>query len=456
MPTLLDATGTLEEPARSTPIMARPDVLIIGAGAAGLAAAAAASRAGASTLLIERHGFLGGTLSAVTLGGLCGTFRQTDEGLRPVVGGLWNELQSRMQASDALGRPRVSTIVRGVHGIPYDPERLKQVADEWMAAAKVNVLTNVVLADVQMRGADVSAVLVHTVAGRRAIVPRVVIDASGDAELVALAGGWTSLAAEDAAQRPSAMFRMAPVDRDAFGAISRHELTRLLEAAVAAGSALPRTTVAVFPYLAGSEMHLNATRVTQADGRGFNLLDPVARAAAEREGRTQVFAYEKVFRERVPGFERARVTVMGATLGVREGRRIHGDAELTEAAVMQCEKPQDLIACCAWPVEDHGSGRETVWRPLPAGDWYGISFGCLLPRGLGNVLTAGRCLSATHTAQASARISGACFAMGEAAGTAAAMALNNQCNVRVDVSALQRTLRLHGAILDPNQESVCT
>ena len=448
MRTPLDSVGTLEEPARSTPIMARPDVLIVGAGAAGLAAAAAASRAGASTLLIERHSFLGGTLSAVTLGGLCGTFRQTDEGLRPVVGGLWSELQSRLQACGALGRPRVSTIVRGVHGIPYDPERLKHVADEWMAAAGVNVITGVVLADVQMLGADVSAVLVQTVAGRRAIVPRVVVDASGDAELVAMAGGSTSLAAEGAVQSPSAMFRMAPVDRDAFGAISRHDLTRLLEAAVAAGSVLPRTTVAVFPYLAGSEMHVNATRVIQTGGDGFDLLDPVERTAAEREGRRQVFAYETVFRERVPGFASARVTSIGAMLGVREGRRIHGDAELTEADVMHCEKPQDRIACSAWPVEDHVSGRETVWRPLPAGDWYGISFGCLLPRGLGNVIAAGRCLSATHTAQASARISGACFAMGEAAGTAAALALNNQCDVRVDVSALQQTLRLNGAILD--------
>ena len=453
MHTLRDIAGALDEPARSTPIMARPDVLIVGAGAAGLAAAAAASRAGASTLLIERHGFLGGTLSAVTLGGLCGAFRHTDEGLRPVVGGLWNELQSRLQACDALGKPRVSTIVRGVHGIPYDPERFKHVADEWMAATGVSVLTNVVLADVQMRGADVAAVLVQTTAGRRAIVPRVVIDASGDAELVELAGGCTSFAAEGTVQSPTAMFRMAPVDRSAFGAISRHDLTQLLEAAVADGADLPRTTVAVFPYLAGSEMHLNATRVTQAGGTGFNLLDPGARAAAEREGRKQVFAYEQVFRARVPGFAGARVSAIGAMLGVREGRRIHGDAELTEAAVMQCEKPSDRIACCSWPVEDHVSGRETVWRPLPAGDWYGISFGCLLPRGLRNVIAAGRCLSATHTAQASARISAACLAMGEAAGTAAAMALNNPsnpCDVRVDVSALQQTLRAQGAILDPD------
>ncbi len=444
---------TIAEPARATPVMARPDVLVVGAGAAGLAAAAAAARAGASTLMIERQGFLGGTLSAVTLGGLCGAYRHGSEGLRPVVGGLWDELKSRLQARDALGPPRVSATVRGVHGLPYDPERLKLVADEWMTAAGVDVITGVVLADVQMNGADVAAVLVQTRAGRRAIVPRVVIDASGDAEAVALAGGAVLYAGEGAVQSPSAMFRMAPVDRAAFGAISRHDLTRLLENANADGAALPRTTVAVFPYLAGSEMHLNATRVTRADGGGFNPMDPLECAAAEREGRQQVYAYEKVFRQRVPGFQRARVTAIGAALGIRESRRIHGDAELTEQAVMQCDKPHDRIACCAWPVEDHVAGRETVWRPLPPGDWYGISYGCLLPRGLRNVIVAGRCLSASHIAQASARISAACLAMGEAAGVAAAMALTHQSgeqgDVRVNVTQLQDTLRAHGAILDP-------
>ena len=127
----------IHEAARHTPVLARPDILVVGGGIAGLAAAAGAARSGARTLLIERNAFLGGTLTAVTLGGLCGSYRQTDAGLRPVVGGLWHELEARLRASDALGKPRMSTIVRGVHGIPYDPERLKCVADEWMAAAGV-------------------------------------------------------------------------------------------------------------------------------------------------------------------------------------------------------------------------------------------------------------------------------------------------------------------------------
>ena len=468
---------TIHEPARNTPVLARPDVLVVGGGIAGLAAAASAARAGASTLLIEQHGFLGGTLSAVTLGGLCGSYRQVDGELRPVVGGWWRELESRLRAADALGVPRKSTIVRGVHGIPYDPERLKHVADEWMADTGVDVLTGVLLADVLCEARRVNGVLVQTVEGRRAIVPQVVIDASGDAALIAAAfdeinGGMNSgthgdtdsgttgvsLAREGHLQSPSAMFRMAPVDRVAFGALSRLDLTRLLAEANDAANAtdatavrapLPRTTVAVFPYMAQGEMHLNATRVARKDGRWYDITQVRERAEAEREGRRQVFDYERVFRERVAGFGNARVTAMGAMLGVRESRRIHGDAELTEIDVMSGHKPAERIACCAWPVEDHAPGHETVWRPLPDGDWYGIAYGCLLPRNLDNVIAAGRCLSATHVAQASARISGACLAMGEAAGIAAALALNKNNNVRIDVTRLQQALRDHGAILDP-------
>ena len=440
----------IHEAARHTPVLARPEILVVGGGIAGLAAAAGAARSGARTLLIERNAFLGGTLTAVTLGGLCGSYRQTDAGLRPVVGGLWHELEARLRASDALGTPRMSTIVRGVHGIPYDPERLKCVADEWMAAAGVEVLTGVLLADVQCDERNVSAVLVQTVEGRSAIVPQVVIDASGDAQLVALADEPSvSLAREGRLQSPSAMFRMAPVDRAAFGALSRRDLTQLLAQAVEAGASLPRTSVAVFPYLAEGEMHLNATRVTPPAGGWFDPLKVRERAAAEREGRRQVFAYEQVFRDCVPGFHSARVTAIGPALGLRESRRIHGDVELTESDVMNCRKPDERIACCAWPVEDHAPGLETVWRPLPEGDWYGIAYGCLTPRGLRNVIAAGRCLSATHVAQASARISAACLAMGEAAGCAAAMALQQHNDVRVDVPRLQATLRGGGVILDP-------
>lgn len=437
---------TITEPARAVPVLARTEVLVVGGGIAGIGAAVAAARAGAEVLLVERLGFLGGTLSAVTLGGICGAFRHVgpEQELRPVVGGVWDELRGRLLARDALGPPRKSVLVRGVHGLPYDPERLKIVADEMLAAHGVRVLTGAAVAGVAREGAQITAVFVETASGRGAILPRMVIDASGDAEVVARAGGRFHPVAR--VQAPSAMVRMAPVDRGVFGAVPRAEVNARLEQAVAAGFELPRTMVAVFPYLADHEVHVNATRVLRADGAPFDTTDPWDRAAAEAEGRRQAFLYEAAMRAALPGFERARVAGIGPVLGVRESRLVQGRATLTEDAVMEGHAPADRIACCAWPVEDHAPGRATIWRPLPDGAWYGIPFGALVPEGFTNLLVAGRCLSAEHVAQASARISLACLAMGEAAGSAAALRGDA---ADWDVPAVQQALRDAGAILDP-------
>lgn len=439
-------SGSWTEPARTLPVLATPEVLVVGGGIAGIGAACAAARAGADTLLVERMGFLGGTLTAVTLGGICGAFRHVgpEQELRPVVGGLWDELRGRLQAADALGPPRRSAMVRGVHGIPYDPERLKPVLDDMLAHHGARALTGCVLSSVAVDGGVVSAIVVETVAGRAAILPRMVVDASGDAEVVARAGGGFAVAPDQEVQSPSAMFSMAPVDMAAFAAVPRPEVNRLLDAS---GLPLPRTTIAAFPCLAPGQVHLNATRVRKPDGRAFAIADPWERAAAEAEGRRQAALYEQAARAVLPGFAAARIVASGAMLGVRESRRIVGEAALTEAAVMRGEAPEDRIACCAWPIEDHALGRSTVWRPLPDGAWYGIPYGALLPAGFANLLVAGRCLSAEHAAQASARISLACLAMGEAAGIAAA--LGRATRRRPGAAPVQQALRRAGAILDP-------
>jgi hypothetical protein len=158
-----------------------------------------------------------------------------------------------------------------------------------------------------------------------------------------------------------------------------------------------------------------------------------------------------VFRKYVPGFERSRVIDIGARVGVRETRLIHGDAVLTEAHVRDCVKPGDAIACSCWPLETHGRGPVTNWEFLPDGEYYGIPWGCLVVKGFDNLLVAGRNLSAEHAAQASARVAGPCMAMGEAAGTAAAMSVAFDGRVRaISIDKLQGRLLHHGAILQPH------
>ncbi len=440
---------TIHEPARDVPVIAEPDVLVVGGGPAGIAAACAASRAGASALLVESYGCLGGTLTIVTLGGFCGIHAVIDgERLGRVIGGLCLELENRLAKVDAILPPRRHGRIVGV---PYDSVRLKGVADEMAEAHGVEVMLHTSAVAVATEGARVTAVVVENKGGRGAIVPRVVVDCSGDGDVAARAGAGFDIGHDGETQYGSVMFRLGGVDVVRAGQLTRPEIRECLERAVAEGYPLPRTATGVHLNPIEGVAHLNVTKLGRPDGSPFSLVDPGELADAEREGRRQVRMYEEVFRRYVPGFEKARVIDIGARVGVRETRLIHGDAVLTEAQVRACEKPAERIACSSWPLENHGRGRETSWEFLPDGEWYGIPWGCLVVKGFDNLLVAGRNLSAGHAAQASVRVAGPCLALGEAAGTGAALALAKPRAVRdLPVAEVQEALRHHDAILDPD------
>jgi len=441
-------TEFLREPARDLPVLARPDVLVAGGGAAGIAAACAAARAGARTLLVERHGFVGGTLSAVTLGTLCGAYLVDASGCRALVGGVYARLVARLQARGATLAPR--RWLRNV-SVPYDPIALRGEADAMLADAGVEVLLHALVADVQVEAGRVRAVLVEHKGGRAAILPRRVIDATGDADLCARAGAGFDVGDAGHTQFASAMLRFGGVDVERFLSISRAQRLERLAQAAADGHPLPRTSAGLQVHPGDGIVHANITRIRRADGSSPDLLDPWALSEAEREGRRQAELYERVLRDYMPGFEGARIIDMGAQLGVRESRLVHGHRQLTEADVRGCAKPQDAVACCAWPMEQHGADRGTVWDWLPEGDWYGIPHGCLTVRGFDNLWVSGRNLSAEHVAQSSARVAATCMAMGEAAGTAAALTIVDNCaSHALDVRALRAVLRGQGALLAPD------
>ena len=436
----------ITEAGRDTPVIAEPDVLVVGGGSAGIAAACAAARAGARTLLVERYGFLGGTLTAVTLGGFCGTHAVVDDRqLRRIVGGLYLDVEERLRRREAVLPPRRHGRIVGV---PYDSVTLKLVADELVRHFGVRTLLHAFCVASQVEDRRIRSVILETKGGRVAIRPRVVVDASGDGDVAASAGAGFSLGEDGRTQFGSTMFRLGNVDTELAGALSRAQIRDLLEKAVAEGYELPRTATGVHLNPLEGIVHLNVTRLRKPDGEPFDLTDPEDLSAAEVEGRRQAFVYEEVFRRFVPGFARARIVDIGAMVGIRESRLVLGEKTLTEGDVRGCVKPEDRIACTAWPLESHTGGRGTNWEFLPDGDYYGIPYGCLAVKGLGNLLVAGRNLSATHVAQASARVAGPCFAMGEAAGIAAAMAWRKDVDVRsVPVAPLQEELERQGAIL---------
>jgi glycine/D-amino acid oxidase-like deaminating enzyme len=409
------------------------DVLVVGAGSAGSTAAIAAARSGAETLLIDRLGFLGGTSTAV----LDTFYAFYTPGERPqkVVSGIPDDVVGRLtERGMAFERP--NTYGAGT-GITYDPESLKRVWDELVAESGAGVLLHAFVIGVEVSGGRVDAVEVATKGGVRRIEARCIVDASGDADVCALAGAPYDAPGDDV-QSLSTVFRMANVDVSRAEAVPKQELWRLMREARDSGRyALTRIEGSVHRTPHDGVMMALMTRVRRVDAT-----DPEALSAAELEGRRQAHEYFRFLRENVPGYEKAALISTSPAIGVRESRRILGEHVLTADEILAATSFDDQVARCGAPIEEHHAGDDTRWVYLEDGKTYGIPFRALQPQGLENVLVAGRCFSATHDAHASARSMGTCMAMGQAAGTAAALGDRPRA---LDPALLRARLRKDGA-----------
>ncbi|MCW2964442.1 MAG: FAD-dependent oxidoreductase [Actinomycetia bacterium] len=388
------------------------DVLVVGAGSAGSTAAIAAARTGASTLLVDRFGFLGGTSTAVL--DTFYAFYTPGATPRKVVSGIPDDVVGRLtERGMAFERP--NTYGAGT-GITYDPESLKRVWDELVFESGARTLLHAFVFGVQVEGGRVVSIEVATKSGVRRLRPRVVVDASGDADVSALAGAPFE-APGDNVQSLSTVFRVANVDVARAGAVPKQELWSLMREARDSGRyELTRIEGSVHRTPHEGVMMALMTRVRKVDATDADQL-----SSAEREGRRQAHEYFRFLRECVPGYERAVLVSTSPAIGVRESRRIIGVHVLTADEILAAARFDDQIAQCGAPIEEHHAGEDTRWVYLEDGATYGIPFRALQPQGLDNVLVAGRCFSATHDAHASARSMGTCMAMGQAAGTAAAL-----------------------------------
>src|ERR1700736_5233688 len=441
------------------------DVLVVGGGNAGCAAALAAARNGTRVLLAERYGFLGGTATA----SMVGPWMTFPSGEDRIVGGIAQEIVERLvvrggspghihDASDY-----VPTIT------PFDPEIHKALLFEMMRESGVALLLHAWFLDALLEGDRVAGARFATVGGMREVRAGRTIDATADAYVAASAGVPTQQGdARGRVQPASLMFRLSHVDLAALSVYVRqrpeqmrsslkmHERTpdalsavaglyELWDAARERGAvSVPRELVSFFATPYADEVTVNMTRVVDVDP-----LDPDDLTRAEVEARAQVMQLFAFFRSDVPGFANARIAATATQIGVRESRRILGEYTLTADDVLHARTFEDAVARSAYPIDIHNpSGSGTTTHRLPAGASYEIPYRCLVPRGVDDLLVAGRCISTTHEALASTRLTPTVMTLGQAAGTAAALSLRAGVSPRaLDAAILRERLVRDGVDL---------
>ena len=435
----------------SVPSLGDFDVVVVGAGSAGSTAAIAAARQGARVLLVEKLPFLGGNSTAV-LDTFYGFYAPGPRPIR-VVGGIASEIVEALRALGPIVE-RPNTYGAGT-GVTYNSDHLKVVWESLATRAGVTLLLHSFLQDVSVADGRVNSVLLATKAGLRQVSATTFIDTSGDGDLSHFAGFGYELAGGLApAQTLTTTFRMVNVDQDARRGVTKDDLRGLMLRASEEGYELPRRDgsdhITTIPSMTATVMTRLDSASRDAHGTLHTVLEPDNLTAAEVAGRRQALEYARFLVDIVPGYSRASLGGLSAQVGLRETRRIFGDYRVTREDVVSARQFEDQIALCAAPIEDHHSGDGTAWAYLPEGSAVGIPLRSLIVRDAQNVMTAGRCFSATHDAHASIRSMAQTMAMGQAAGvTAALAALGAKGAVRdVPVQKIRQALHETGAILD--------
>ncbi len=443
------------------PIAGDADVLVVGGGPAGIAAAISSARNGARTMLVERFGHVGGNLTA-GLVGPCMTSYSLD-GEQQLIKGIFEELVLRMEKIGGALHPSgipASTPYCGfidyghARVTPFEPEAVKLCATEMLVEAGVDLRLHTFVVDSIVEDGAVRGVFGASKSGLEAFTASVTVDCSADADVAVRAGAdYEQGRPEDGLTQPLTMFfRVANVDDAVVEEyVASHPedyrpFASIVERAREAGAfPVQRKGIGLYKTLEPGVWRINTSRMHRLDGTNARDL-----TTGEIEGRRQAEALMRFFREWLPGFENAKLLDTASMVGVRETRRIVGDYQLTLDDLGAGRVFDDVIALCGYPVDIHSPTDDSGGTDgkLKTANAYGIPYRSLLPAGLENILVAGRALSATHEAQSAVRVMPPCFAMGEAAGAAAAIAIRSGTTPRkVPIRALQEALVRQGVYL---------
>ncbi len=444
------------------------DVVVVGGGPAGLCAAVSAARQGVKVILVEQGGFCGGMATR----GLVGPFMTCydRDGKNMIIRGIFEEIVNRMvergyaihPSKVRAGTAFTSWITVGhEHVTPFEPEGLKLILDEMLEEAGVKVLYHTDFLRPMLQNGAITGVLVSSKRGMEMIDAKVVVDCTGDGDVAARSGVPYEMGNEELGlMQPATMFfHICNTDPEKIeadiqanihhfyrkdGVNYRSFHWRVAEAKAAGDWSLKRVSIGLFRMPKPDEWCVNTSRLM-----GVDATDNESLTRAEIDGRKQADEILRFLQKYVPGCENAKIMSTGSYVGIRESRHIRGDYRLTAEDLLQCKVPEDSILLAANSVDVHGRFGPTSNEYVPInGDYYGVPYRSLIAKGIEGLLLAGRCVSADSTAAGAIRVMPPCMAMGQAAGTAAAMSVKEGCTPRaLDAQKLRAQLKKDGAYL---------
>ena len=412
------------------------DLIVVGGGMTGVAAAVAARRKGLEVLILEKSGFLGGAACTCLINPFMPYSTQVNGEKFLLSRGFFTEMRELLKEIGGY---------TGKNSEDIHEEYLKIAFDRLVTKEGIQPLFHAFLAGVEKEGETITAVKVATKAGVLTFKARYFIDSTGDADLATQAGCPFHLGREDNLCQPMTLcFRIGNVNIPVFNE-HRKEMQEAYKKFQAEGKIKnPRENVLVFYTLVDGVLHFNTTRVVK-----HNPTDPLDVTNAEIIAREQMLEMYKFLHENVPGFENAQLLYSAGEIGARESRMIDGEYVLTETDLKDCVRFDDAIAAGNYDIDIHNpEGSGTSHYYFPAGTWYTIPYRSLQPKNVNNLLVAGRCISCTHAAQASIRIMPIVTTIGEAAGIGVAAAAKDNVSVKqADIKWIREQLLAEGAFL---------
>jgi hypothetical protein len=431
------------------------DVVVVGGGAAGVAAANTIANQNLKVVLIEKYGFCGGGAVAGLSGTICGMYEASDKlqnKPKQAVFGFTDQFAKMLEQKGGLTEPIAygKTFTR-VH----DPLVWKETADVFLQNRNITTIYHAVVIKTLVEGNDkIEGVQVWSKQGTFNIKSKITIDASGDADVIAMAGLPNFIGDKGKVQNPTMIFKISGVDIETFkqtyglNSIMPQEVTDLIIKMNKDNRyKLPRAKIWLFSTTKPNELLCNCTRIIGEDGRELNSLYYKDFTEAETQGRKQIREYAKFFKENLKGCEKSFVTDTGTQVGIRQTRQVDGVYKLKNSDVINGKKFKDGIARSPWPIELHSGNKPKVEWLLD--DVYEVPLNCFIPKNGEGIIAAGRCLSAEHEAVASARVTAQCFSYGHAVGHAASISIKENMLLRdIKGENVREILNKEGARLD--------